>query len=235
VHGSITTNNHPPLDFQLCFVVLTHACLMQLAPLAFCCFLMLLARTPILRVAQPNPYAIIADSSLKCASRRPLAVIASSKKAFGTDAMAEVKDVAPTVLNTVQMTIKYGGTTVTDGQHLGKAQVRPRTSGSVINTWMSVALYRRYVAPVASYNVFPLRFNGCLPHETPRQGGANSSSSSSSRSRSSSSNSNTVIVPPSSSHNAARDCMLMCSLIDIPVQIAPRLATSIVAMFTLLS
>lgn len=39
--------------------------------------------------------------------------------------MAEVKDVAPTVLNTVQMSIKYGESAFKDGQHLGKAQVRP--------------------------------------------------------------------------------------------------------------
>uniref|UniRef100_A0A383WGT2 Phosphatidylethanolamine-binding protein n=1 Tax=Tetradesmus obliquus TaxID=3088 RepID=A0A383WGT2_TETOB len=36
--------------------------------------------------------------------------------------MAEVKDVAPTVLNTVQMSIKYGESAFKDGQHLGKAQ-----------------------------------------------------------------------------------------------------------------
>jgi hypothetical protein len=85
---------------------------------------MLLAKSPFTRAAQSSTHALVARTSSICTIRRPLAVIASADKAVGTNAMAEVKDVAPKVLNTIQMTIKYGGSAFTDGQHLGKAQVR---------------------------------------------------------------------------------------------------------------
>jgi hypothetical protein len=46
--------------------------------------------------------------------------------------MAEVNDVAPGVLNTIDVTIKYGGKAITDGQRLGKAQVSIRDIQSLV-------------------------------------------------------------------------------------------------------
>jgi hypothetical protein len=100
---------------------------MQLATLKLLC-LMLLARTPLVIAASFNSQVPSTRSSSICITRRPLAVIASAQKATGrTTGMAEVKDVAPEVLNTIDMTIKFGGTPITDGQRLGKAQVNSAT------------------------------------------------------------------------------------------------------------
>lgn len=37
--------------------------------------------------------------------------------------MADIRDVAPNVLNTLPLTVKYGDTAIVDGQLVGKAQV----------------------------------------------------------------------------------------------------------------
>lgn len=40
-----------------------------------------------------------------------------------TVGMADIRDVAPNVLNTLPLTVKYGDTAIVDGQLVGKAQV----------------------------------------------------------------------------------------------------------------
>jgi hypothetical protein len=95
--------------------------------------LMLLARTPLAFAAASNPKVSGFLPSTICSTRRPLAVITSAQKASGrTTGMAEVKDVAPVVLNTIDVTIKYGGKAILDGQRLGKAQVRHRSTQLLI-------------------------------------------------------------------------------------------------------